>query len=150
YGLLVTVQKMLAGGCRLGEIDSVTGPMIGRAKSGPFRTLEVDGVGTIIPVGKDVYEAVEGKETEVFNVPEIMLETPQKSWLGAKSGQRFFLKKKGKDGSTIYELNPETLEYEDRKKLKTAATEMAKQAKGSRNKLKALVSAKGDKAGDLV
>src|SRR5690625_1161618 len=34
--------------------------------------------------------------------------------------------------------------------MKTAATEMAKQEKGSKRKLKALVSAKGDKAGDLV
>src|SRR5690625_2351412 len=79
-----------------------------------------------------------------------MLKMQENGWLGAKSGQGFFLKKKDKDGSTIYELNPETFEYEDRKKLKTAATEMAKQAKGSRNKLKALVSAQGDKAGDLV
>src|SRR5699024_3074261 len=105
---------------------------------------------TFIHVAKNVYDQVEGEEKEVFDVPEFMLKMQENGWLGAKSGQGFFLKKKGKDGSTIYELNPETLEYGDRKKLKTAATEMAKQAKGSRNKLKALVSAQGDKAGDLV
>src|SRR5690625_5403206 len=70
--------------------------------------------------------------------------------LGAKSGKVFYYRERGKNGSTIYELNPETFEYEDRKKMKTAATEMAKQQKGSKRKLKALVSAKGDKAGDLV
>ncbi|HLR40798.1 MAG TPA: 3-hydroxyacyl-CoA dehydrogenase NAD-binding domain-containing protein [Virgibacillus sp.] len=150
YGLLVTVQKMLAGGYSIGEIDSVTGPMIGRPKSATFRTLDVVGLDTFIHVAKNVYDQVEGEEKEVFDVPEFMLKMQENGWLGAKSGQGFFLKKKGKDGSTIYELNPETLEYGDRKKLKTAATEMAKQAKGSRNKLKALVSAQGDKAGDLV
>ena len=35
----------------------------------------------------------------------------EKGWLGAKSGQGFFLKK----GKEILELNPDTLEYEPRK-----------------------------------
>src|SRR5690625_2407968 len=150
YGLLITVQEMLKGGYSVGEVDSVTGTLIGRPKSATFRTLDVVGLDTFIHVAKNVYDQVEGKEKEVFDVPEFMLKMQENGWLGAKSGQGFFLKKKDKDGSTIYELNPETFEYEDRKKLKTAATEMAKQAKGSRNKVKALVSAQGDKAGDLV
>lgn len=150
YGLLVTVRQMIEGGYSIGEVDSVTGPMIGRPKSATFRTLDVVGLDTFIHVAKTVYDQAEGKEKEVFDVPDFMLKMQENGWLGAKSGQGFFLKKKGKGGSAIYELNPKTLEYEDCKKLKTAATEMAKQAKGSRNKLKALVSAKGDKAGDFV
>src|SRR5690625_5501107 len=81
---------------------------------------------------------------------EIMGKMNEKGIIGAKSRKGCYLRKKGKQGSTIYELNPETFEYEERKKMKTAATEMAKQQKGSKRKLKALVSAKGDKAGDLV
>lgn len=150
YGLLITVQEMLKSGFSVGEVDSVTGPMIGRPKSATFRTLDVVGIDTFIHVAKTVYDQAEGKEKEIFDVPQFMLKMQENGWLGAKSGQGFFLKKKDKSGSTIYELNPETLEYEDRKKLKTAATEMAKQEKGSRRKLKALVSAEGDKAGDLV
>src|SRR5699024_9204009 len=150
YGLLVTVQEMLKGGYSIGEVDSVTGPMIGRPKSATFRTLDVVGLDTFIHVANNVYDQVEGDEKDVFKVPEFMLKMQEKGWLGAKSGQGFFLKKKGKDGSTIYELNTETFEYEDRKKLKTKATEMAKQEKGPQRKLKALVTAKGDRAGDLV
>lgn len=150
YGLLVSVQEMLKGGYSIGEVDSVTGPMIGRPKSATFRTLDVVGLDTFVHVAKNVYDQVEGKEKEAFDMPEFMVKMNEKGMLGAKSGQGFYLKKKGKKGSTIYELNPKTFEYEDRKKMKTAATEMAKQAKGSKRKLKALVSAKGDKAGDLV
>lgn len=150
YGLLVTVKKMLEGGYTIGEVDSVTGPMIGRPKSATFRTLDVVGLDTFIHVANNVYEQVEGKEKEIFRVPDFMLKMQEKGWLGEKSGQGFFLKKKGKDGSTIYELNPETMAYEDLKRLKTSATEITKQAKDSHSKLKALVSAKGDKAGDLV
>ncbi len=150
YGLLITVKKMLEGGYSIGEVDSVTGPMIGRPKSATFRTLDVVGLDTFIHVAKNVHDQVDGEEKKVFDVPEFMLNMQDNGWIGAKSGQGFFLKKKGKNGSAIYELNQKTMEYEDRKKLKTAATEMAKQAKGSRNKLKALVSAEGDRAGDFV
>ncbi|MGJ9457525.1 3-hydroxyacyl-CoA dehydrogenase NAD-binding domain-containing protein [Oceanobacillus sp. CF4.6] len=146
YGLLVTVREMQKGAFSVGEVDSVTGPLIGRPKSATFRTLDVVGLDTFSHVAKNVYDQVQGAEKEVFDVPEFMKKMLENGWLGAKSGQGFFVKK----DHVIYELNPETLEYEDRKKLKTTATEMAKQEKGPRNKLKALVSAKGDKAGDLV
>lgn len=150
YGLLITVQEMLRGGYSVGEVDSVTGPLIGRAKSATFRTLDVVGLDTFIHVAKNVYDQVEGEEKEKFSVPEFMHTMQEKEWLGAKSGQGFFLKKKGKDGSVIYELNPKTLEYEDRKKLKTKATEMAKQEKGLHRKMKTLLAQKDDRASALI
>src|SRR5699024_10320039 len=133
-----------------GEVDSVTGPMIGRPKSATFRTLDVVGLDTFMHVAKNVHDQVEGSEKDVFDVPEFMQTMYEKGWLGSKSGKGFYLKQKEDGQSIIYELNPDTFEYEDRKKLKTAATEMAKQEKGLHHKLKALVKAKGDRAGDLV
>ncbi|MGD6776609.1 3-hydroxyacyl-CoA dehydrogenase NAD-binding domain-containing protein [Sutcliffiella horikoshii] len=145
YGLLVTVNEMLEGGYSVGEVDSVTGPAIGRPKSATFRTLDVVGLDTFIHVANNVYEKVEGKEQEVFRIPDFMNKMKEKGWLGSKSGQGFFLKK----GKEILELNPETLEYDARKKLKTPALEMSKQAKGYSNKMKALVYA-DDRAGNLI
>src|SRR5690625_3641146 len=92
YGLLVTVQEMLKGGYTIGEVDSVTGPMIGRPKSATFRTLDVVGLDTFIHVAKNVYDQVEGDEKEVFAVPDFMNKMHDKGWLGAKSGQGFYLK----------------------------------------------------------
>jgi len=146
YGLLVTVKEMIENGYSVGEIDSVTGPLIGRPKSATFRTLDVVGLDTFSHVARTVYDQVEGKEKDVFDIPAFMNNMVDNGWLGSKSGQGFYQKKDG----VIYELNPVTLEYEDRKKLKTAATEMAKQAKGSRGKLKAFLSVKDDRASDLV
>ena len=144
YGLLVTLREMMKGGYTVGEVDSVTGPLIGRPKSATFRTLDVVGLDTFVHVANNVREQVEGEEKEVFTVPEFMKTMLEKGWLGAKSGQGFYLKQ-GKD---ILELNPETLEYSPRKKLKTASTEMAKQQKGSA-KMKTLVYAE-DRAGKLL
>src|SRR5699024_5965964 len=44
----------------------------------------------------------------------------------------------------------ETMEYEDRGKLKTAAVEEAKPHKGTKEKIKRLISQKGDKASDFL
>lgn len=145
YGLLVTVQEMLKGGYSVGEVDSITGPLIGRPKSATFRTLDVVGLDTFIHVANNVYDQVVGKEKEVFEVPDFMRVMQEKGWLGSKTGQGFFLKK----GKEILELNPETLEYGPRQKLKTASTELAKQEKGTAGKLKALVYS-DDRSGQLL
>ncbi|SDK06972.1 3-hydroxyacyl-CoA dehydrogenase/enoyl-CoA hydratase family protein [Sediminibacillus albus] len=150
YGLLVTAREMIEKRLSIGEVDSITGPMIGRPKSATFRTLDVVGLDTFIHVAKNVYDQVEGEEKEIFEIPSFIRKMYEKGWLGQKSKQGFYLKKKQADRSAIYELNTETLEYQERKKLKTKATEAAKQEKGPGRKMKALIYAKGDPAGDLI
>ncbi|MGJ7911326.1 3-hydroxyacyl-CoA dehydrogenase/enoyl-CoA hydratase family protein [Neobacillus sp. LXY-1] len=145
YGLLVTVREMLKAGLSVGEVDSITGPLIGRAKSATFRTLDVVGLDTFYHVANNVYEKVEGHEKEVFEVPGFLKEMVAKGWLGSKSGQGFFVKK----GKEILELDPNTLEYGPRKKLSTPSVELSKQEKGTANKLKALVYA-SDPAGKFL
>lgn len=149
YGLLVTVKEMLKGGYSVGEIDSVTGPLIGRPKSATFRTLDVVGLDTFLHVAKNVYDVVSGAEKNVFDPPFFMKEMAEKGWIGSKSGQGFFLKKKSEKGSEILELNPETLEYQERQKLQSASVEQAKQAKKPADKLKILAYA-DDRAGQLI
>ncbi|ELK47002.1 3-hydroxyacyl-CoA dehydrogenase/enoyl-CoA hydratase family protein [Halobacillus sp. BAB-2008] len=146
YGLLITVQQMLEKGYSVGEVDSVTGPLIGRPISATFRTLDVVGLDTFAHVAKNVYDQVDGEEKQAFEIPAFMKQMLDKGWLGSKSGQGFFLKQKGE----ILQLNPQTMDYEPRAKLKTRATEAAKQEKGTSRKLKTLVAANDDRAGDLV
>ncbi|MFD1708620.1 3-hydroxyacyl-CoA dehydrogenase NAD-binding domain-containing protein [Siminovitchia sediminis] len=145
YGLLVAVNEMLQGGFSIGEIDSITGPLIGRPKSATFRTLDVVGLDTFIHVANNVYESVEGHEKDVFKVPDFMKQMLENGWLGSKAGQGFYLKK----GQEILQLNPQTLEYEPRKRLKTPGVEMAKREKGTAQKLKALIYS-SDPAGELL
>jgi 3-hydroxyacyl-CoA dehydrogenase len=145
YGLLITLREVLQNGYSIGEVDSVTGPIIGRPKSATFRTLDVVGLDTFVHVANNVREQVEGEEKEVFTVPEFLQKMLDKGWLGSKTGQGFYLKK----GKEILELNPTTLEYEPRKKMKTSSIELAKQQKGTSAKLKTLIYAK-DRTGQLL
>ncbi|MBU9722185.1 MULTISPECIES: 3-hydroxyacyl-CoA dehydrogenase/enoyl-CoA hydratase family protein [Bacillaceae] len=149
YGLLVTVKEMVERGYSVGEVDSVTGPALGRPKSATFRTLDVVGLDTFLHVAKNVYDEVDGEEKEVFDPPAFMRDMAEKGWLGSKSGQGFYLKQKGEKGSEILELDYETMEYVPRKKLKSASVQKSKQAKSRADKMKALVYA-DDRAGELV
>ena len=145
YGLLVTLREMLARGYSVGEVDSVTGPAIGRPKSATFRTLDVVGLDTFGHVAKNVYDQTTGEEQRVFELPPVLNKMLENGWLGAKSGQGFFLKK----DKEILELNTETMEYEPVKKLRTPSLEMAKQQKGLAAKVKTLTYA-NDRTGELL
>lgn len=145
YGLLVTMQEMVARNYSVGEVDSVTGPIIGRPKSATFRTLDVVGLDTFAHVAKNVYDQTTGAEQAVFEESPILMKMISNGWLGAKSGQGFF-KKVGKE---ILQLNLSTFEYEPSKKLVAPSLEMAKQSKGPGGKLKTLIYA-NDRVGELL
>src|SRR5699024_2183521 len=96
YGLQITVKEMLKAGLSIGEVDSITGPLIGRPKSATFSTLDVVGLGTVIHVAKNAYDKVEGDEKKVFEIPEFMQKMNENGWFGGKAKQGFYQKKKDK------------------------------------------------------
>ncbi|MEK4387031.1 3-hydroxyacyl-CoA dehydrogenase NAD-binding domain-containing protein [Solibacillus sp. FSL W7-1464] len=145
YGLIVTMNEMIARNYTVGEVDSVTGPLIGRPKSATFRTLDVVGLDTFAHVATNVYDQTTGEEQAVFEESPILKKMISNGWIGAKSGQGFF-KKVGKE---ILQLNLSTFEYEPTTKLAAPSLEMAKQAKGPGGKLKVLIYA-NDRVGELL
>jgi len=146
YGLQVTTKEMLERGYTVGEIDSVTGPLLGRPKSATFRTLDVVGLDTFVHVADNVRENVsDPEEKAVFVVPEFIRTMVEKGWIGSKSGQGFYLKK-GKD---ILQLDPKTLTYSPREKLKAPSIEQAKALKSTKQKMKMLAYA-NDRAGEII
>lgn len=145
YGLIVTMNEMIARNYSVGEVDSVTGPLIGRPKSATFRTLDVVGLDTFAHVATNVYDQTTGEEQAVFEESPILKKMISNGWIGAKSGQGFF-KKVGKE---ILQLNLSTFEYEPTTKLVAPSLEMAKQAKGTGGKLKVLIYA-NDRVGELL
>lgn len=145
YGLLVTLREMEKRGYSIGEVDSVTGTLIGRPKSATFRTLDVVGLDTFMHVAKNAFDKTEGDEQKVFELPSFMKKMIDNGWIGAKAKQGFYMKK----GKEILELDPETLEYGPQKKLQTPSIEMAKQQKGLANRVKSLVYA-NDRTGELL
>jgi 3-hydroxyacyl-CoA dehydrogenase len=91
------------------EIDTLTGPLVGRAKSATFRTADLVGLDTLMYVIANLYPAIPNDERrEIFQVPELLKRLVETGTLGAKTGQGFYKKQK----SQILALNPISLGYE--------------------------------------
>ncbi|MCB0397228.1 MAG: enoyl-CoA hydratase/isomerase family protein [Flavobacteriales bacterium] len=145
--LFHTVKKM---GLTVDEVDKLTGPVLGRPKSATFRTCDVVGLDTLVHVANGVRENCPDDEAKaVFEIPGFIGKMVENKWLGSKSGQGFYKKVKGEGGkSDILSLNLDTLEYEEKGKVKFATLEAARPVEDLRTRMKVLASGK-DKAGDF-
>ncbi|RAL24613.1 3-hydroxyacyl-CoA dehydrogenase/enoyl-CoA hydratase family protein [Thermoflavimicrobium daqui] len=150
YGLQVTLHAMEEFDLGPDEIDVVTGRAMGRPKSATFRTLDLVGLDTYMHVCNNVYEHVTDKEEkEVFKASPLLKRMVENNWIGSKSGQGFYKKVKTEKGKEILALDPKTLEYRSRKKLKANSLDQAKRGKTLAKKLQALIYGE-DTAGKLA
>jgi 3-hydroxyacyl-CoA dehydrogenase len=145
--LLGTMEKM---GMSIDEVDSLTGPIIGRPKSATFRTADVVGIDTMVHVANGLYNNCPDDESRAqFKVPDWLNKIVENKWLGDKTGQGFFKKIKNAAGEKeILTLDLKTMEYSPRKKPKFPALDAAKGIDDLPTKLKLLCSAP-DKTGEF-
>jgi len=132
------------------EIESMTGPIMGRPKSATFRTADVVGIDTLVKVAKGVADNCPQDEAKhIFNLPPWLEKMVENNWLGDKTGQGFFKKTKSATGKEILTLNLSTFDYQARTKSKFASIGVAKAIDHLSERLKILYAAQ-DKAGDFV
>ncbi len=141
------VDKM---GLTIDEVELLTGPIIGRPKSATFRTADVVGIDTLVKVAKGVAENCPKDEAEeTFTIPDWLEKIIANNWLGDKTGQGFFAKRKGEKGEKeIDVLDLKTLQYVPRQKPKFASIEAAKPVEDLKTRIKMLCNAQ-DKAGEF-
>src|SRR5215210_557230 len=95
FGIMAIFNSMEKLGLSIDEIDALTGPIIGRPKSATFRTADVVGIDTLVKVAKGVAENCPAdEEIATFTIPAWLEKMVENKWLGDKSGQGFFVKKK--------------------------------------------------------
>ena len=150
YGIMSLFGLVDKMDLSIDEVDSLTGPIIGRPKSATFRTADVVGIDTLVKVAKGVADNCPQDEArDKFNIPAWLNKMVENNWLGDKTGQGFFKKTKGSGGEKeILTLNLKTFEYGPRVKPKFASVEAAKPVEDLRQRLKMLYAGQ-DKAGEF-
>ena len=145
--LFHTVKEMKLS---VGEVDLLTGPIMGRAKSATFRTCDVVGLDTLIHVANGLKtNCPKDERNNVFEIPDFVKKMKENNWLGSKSGQGFYKKSNDENGKkNILELDFSTLEYSNKQKSKFETISKAKKIEDLPERMKVLFNGK-DIAGDF-
>ncbi len=151
FSMLYTIKAMMELGLTIEAVDSLTGPIIGRAKSASYRTADLVGLDTLLHVAENVYDgAPDDEKREIFKAPEFVNEMVKRNLLGEKTRQGFYKKEKdGKGKKIILSLDYKNLNYTEQEKVKFASLEAAKNISGTGKKIKSLYYA-GDLAGRFI
>ena len=146
YGMGAALRAMQDLDLTIEDVDYLTGPAIGRAKSATFRTADIAGVDVCARVSTHLYEALPNDpERELLKVPAFMLAMVEKKWLGQKAGAGFY-KKEGKE---IRTLDWKALEYRDHRKPSFPSVEAARSVADVGARVNQILSGK-DKAAEFL
>jgi len=93
FGFMAVFHAMQQLGLNVDEVDTLTGPVMGRPKSATFRTGDVVGLDTLVHVAKGLMENVPDDEArELFQLPDFLEKMVANKWLGDKTKQGFYKK----------------------------------------------------------
>lgn len=149
YAMMSTMHVVDELGLSVNEVDKLTGPVIGHAKSATFRTSDVVGLDTLVNVANNLYAALAKDESrDKFKLPRVVQKLSDEKWLGDKTGQGFYKKVKKDGKSEILELNLQTFEYEPKSKVKFDVMDTTKNMEDVKTRLPILLKDSG-KAGDF-
>ena len=153
YAMANIYQLTTEIGLSISDVDKLTGPAIGRPKTGTFRLGDLVGHDTAAKVITGIKENCPNDEQAgTFEIPKYFQFLLDNNFLGNKTGQGFYKKTNEKDEKgrkVILALNLETLEYEKTSKPSLPSLAIAKQADDVPKRIKA-VFASQDKGGELI
>ena len=149
YAMVQTIRTATEMGLTVEEVDKLTGPVVGRPKSGSFRLSDVVGLDTTVNVCNNLKATLTHDESiAAFDLPPIMATLMENKWLGDKTGQGFYKKTKEKGQTVILALDLNTLEYRPTEKVKFDTLAATKSIDNLSKRFSVLLAGK-DKAGEF-
>jgi len=137
------VRLAIEMGLTCEEVDKLTGTIVGRPKSGVFRTTDIVGLDVHASVSATSYNNLQDDEArDILQAPEILKILIDSGRLGQKTKAGFY--KKTEDG--ILSVDLKTGEYGPQKRVRFDGFRLAKDRQSVGERLKALASS-DDKAG---
>lgn len=149
YAMVQTIRTAAEMGLSVEEVDKLTGPVIGRPKSGTFRLSDVVGLDTTVNVCNNLKATLTTDESaSAFELPTLMATLMENKWLGDKTGQGFYKKTKEKGRTVILALDFETMEYRETTRPKFATLDSTKGIDALKDRFAVLLKGT-DKAGQF-
>jgi 3-hydroxyacyl-CoA dehydrogenase len=138
-------------GLTIEEVDRLTGPAIGRPKTGTFRLGDLVGLDTAVKVIQGIKDnCPDDEQSSVFEAPPFLEKMLENKWFGDKTGQGFYKKSKDAEGNRqILSLDLNTLEYREKASVSIPSLGMAKNIDSLPDRLRSMFHAK-DKGGEFV
>ena len=141
-------------GLPIGTVDKLTGPALGRPKTGTFRLGDLVGHDTAAKVMQGIVDnAPHDEQAPTFRPPGYLKFLLDNEFYGNKSGQGFYKKTGDKDPETgrsvVHELDLESHEYGPSKSVRLASLGAAKQVDDLRKRIGVLFRHE-DEGGQLV
>ena len=144
YGVVRALELLVAGEFTIEEIDAISGPAIGRAKSATFRTMDITGIDILAYVAGDLAERLESEEERSqFAMPALIGKLVEAGAVGEKAGRGFYKKERTPVGSRILTLDPATMNYRDRQPPQLPALDAASADRGRARARPNVVSRQG-------
>ena len=117
YAMAKIFQLTTELGMTIEEVDKLTGPAIGRPKTGTFRLGDLVGHDTTEKVIKGIKaNCPNDEQVDIFQIPNHLQFLLENKFYGNKSGQGFYKRTNEKDKNgrrIVLSLDLETLEYRD-------------------------------------
>ena len=134
------LRTMVEDGYRIEEVDQITGPVLGRAKSATFRTADLVGLDVMVHVANNIYQSLqEGKEKQYFEFPAFIHQMVKNQWLGQKTKQGFYKRVKRDKGEDVLVIDYQKIDYRPQEKVNLPSVEMAKNIEDVGERIKSLV-----------
>ena len=147
YGMMSVLEMSNKMKLSIEDVDFFTGSLIGRPKSGTFRTADIVGLDTMIYVAQTAFNnCIEDESRDTFKIPPYISKMLENKWLGQKTGQGFYKKiEKG----VIHSINLDSLEYSPQNKKKYPGVRIAKEYVSMNDRITSLCNSK-DPAGEFT
>jgi 3-hydroxyacyl-CoA dehydrogenase len=150
FGLFTAMRLMVEGDYSIEEVDQLTGSAIGRPKTATFRTADLVGLDTVVHIATNIAEALSDDQARLaYTIPPFLLELVKRGWLGEKTGQGFYKRVKGIEGSEILVLDYKTMEYRQQQPVAFPSLDMAQGIEEPVERLRALAYV-DDRAGHYI
>ncbi|HNF49586.1 MAG TPA: 3-hydroxyacyl-CoA dehydrogenase family protein, partial [Chitinophagales bacterium] len=147
YAMAKVFQLTAELGLTIEEVDALTGPAIGRPKTGTFKLSDLVGNDTGTKVMMGIKENCPNDEQAgAFAVPNYVQFLLDNKFFGNKSKKGYYYKD---DKRNSFSLRLDTLQYEPTGKPKFASLDAAKKAESLKEKVNAFIKA-DDKGAQLV